>query len=212
MAANYKFKKPQSTETVHLGTYLHPCEDMLVLKMEHRDIPYPNSPVLKDGKVVGKIEEVFGPVNDVFVAVKLEKGCELKDFKTESKFDAYKDKFIFKDRFLPREEVEKAKEQKDRKGKEGFNNKKGSFNNKRGSFSDGKRNNFGDNKRNNFGDNKRGNFGDNKRNNFGDNKRSNFSDNKRNNFGDNKKSNFGDNKRSSFNDNKKKDFRKNNQN
>lgn len=114
MGKSFRDKRPQSTETVHLGTYIHPCEDLLVLKLEHRDIPYPNSPVLQNGRQIGKIDEVFGPVDNVFASVRLEGDRSVSDFKVEARLEGYRDKFIFRDRFLPREEVERKKERDDR--------------------------------------------------------------------------------------------------
>lgn len=161
MAKNFRDKRPCSTETVHLGTYIHPCEDLLVLKLEHRDIPYPNSPVVQGGKPIGKIDEVFGPVDNVFVSVRLEGAKTVKDFKIEARLEGYKDKFIFKDRFLPREEVERKKERDDR-SKKSLQKKDfksgGSFRGK-GGFNDKKKQNFGDSKYKGggFGNKSRGN-------------------------------------------------------
>lgn len=116
---NSKFDKKQfSTETVKLGKYIHKSDDLLVLKMEAQNIPYPNSPVLQNKVQVGKIEEVFGAVDDVYVAVKLENKNNV-DFAPGATFDGYKDKFIAKERFLPREEVEKRKLKNDKKRSQG---------------------------------------------------------------------------------------------
>ena len=134
-------QKTYSTESVHLGTFIHPAGDLLVLKLEYKDIPYPNAPVLFNKKQIGKIDEVFGPVDDVYVAVKLDASQKAADFAVKSKFEAYKDKFIFKDRFLPREEVERNKEKNDKKVKKASDSSskygkssKGSFINKKDSF------------------------------------------------------------------------------
>ncbi|ELA42548.1 uncharacterized protein VICG_00300 [Vittaforma corneae ATCC 50505] len=124
----HSVQKSFTTESVHLGTLVHPAGDLLVLKLGHRDIPYPNAPVLFEKQQIGKIDEVFGPVDDVYVSVKLDPSRKAADFTANSKFEAYKDKFIFKDRFLPREEVEKNKESNDKKravkDKNGANSKK----------------------------------------------------------------------------------------
>lgn len=134
--SNNRNGKSFSTETIALGTYIHPSEDMLVLKLQCKDIPYPNSSVLHNKKQIGKVDEVFGPIDDVYVAVKLEPGQKLSDFSVNTKFEAYKDKFIFKERFLPREEVEKRKEISDKKkdnGNKGFGGNKKNFSNDRNS-------------------------------------------------------------------------------
>ncbi|KAI5169641.1 H/ACA ribonucleoprotein complex subunit 1 [Pancytospora epiphaga] len=137
MAVNVRNKRQFSTETDHLGTYLHPCGDVLVLKLEHRNIPYPNSAVLQKGAVIGKIDEVFGSVSNPYVSVKLENNSAVNNFTVESKFDAYRDKFIPRERFLPREEVERRKEMNDRSANNGR---------RQGDFKDRKRPGFGQNK------------------------------------------------------------------
>lgn len=112
MGKDFRRNREGSTETVNLGTYKHAVEDVLVIKLTHKDIPYPNSPVLYKAKQIGKIDEVFGSINDVFVSVKMMDPNQL-NYKLGDIFEGYKDKFMFKERFLPREEVEKLKEKND---------------------------------------------------------------------------------------------------
>lgn len=118
MARNFRDKRQFSTETVHLGTFVHPAGDLLVLNLEHKDIPYPNSAVLFNKKQIGKVDEVFGPVGDVYVAVKPDPSIRASEFRLETRFEGYKDRFIPSNRFLPREEVERKKEQSDKKNKD----------------------------------------------------------------------------------------------
>lgn len=138
---NSSFKKPFSTETVHLGTFIHTAEDMIILKLDNAGVPYPNSPVMFKSKQIGKVEEVFGQMNDPYVAVKLDSGNKAESFRLETKFEGYKDKFMQKERFLPREEVEKRKEMQDKKrdpkGRNDF--KKGGFNKSSGGNRGGNR-------------------------------------------------------------------------
>ena len=51
---------------VATGTFLHPCEDMIVLKSSNKDtVPYFNAPIFLENKQqVGKVDEIFGPVKD----------------------------------------------------------------------------------------------------------------------------------------------------
>jgi len=128
-------KKQFSTETVHLGSVLHACGNQLVLKLEHQDIPYPNSAVLYNKKQIGKIDEIFGSVDDVYASVTLEKDGRVEDYGQKEKMEGYRDRFLSKSRFLPREDVERKKEKDDQRkqdnGKRGkFNSRGGSFNNK----------------------------------------------------------------------------------
>ena len=48
-----------------LGHFIHPCEDDLVLKCSNEKIPYFNAPLYFENKQqVGKVDEIFGPIND----------------------------------------------------------------------------------------------------------------------------------------------------
>lgn len=104
----------RSTEQIDLGKYLHTADETPVLQLTCENIPYPNSPVLYNNKIIGKIDEVLGSLNDVYASVILDKNVNTKNFNKNSIFQAYKDKFMFKNRFLPRSEVEKKKEEKDK--------------------------------------------------------------------------------------------------
>lgn len=164
---NKNDKRSFSNETVQMGSYIHSAGDLLILKLESRDVPYPNSPVIFNKDPVGKVDEVFGPVDDVYVSVKLDAKHKIENFKLQSTFQGYKEKFMPKHRFLPREEVEKRKLMKDKKeGTKMKNFKKA--NNKSGGFQRNERRDGKDSRGFN-GDSKR--FGDN-----GDSKR--FNDNK----------------------------------
>jgi H/ACA ribonucleoprotein complex subunit 1 len=198
---NFRDKKQFSTETVHLGTYIHTAGDQLILKLDHKDIPYPNSPVILNKSQIGKVDEVFGPINDVYVAVKLDSNTKASNFRLETKFDGYKDKFMFKDRFLPREEVERKKEQNDKKNGSKDNKKGGNFN-KRGN--DGyKKSNDGFNKRGSDNFNKRRDDNGERRNNDNFNKRRDDNGERRNNDNFNKRRDDNGERRNNDNFNKR---------
>ncbi|KAM0680909.1 H/ACA snoRNP pseudouridylase subunit [Glugoides intestinalis] len=182
-------QKNFSTETVPLGSFLHVAGEAIVLKLKHRDIPYPNSPVLFNKKQVGKIEEVFGPVSNVYVSFKLEPAQKLSDFGTTSTFEAYKDKFINKEKFLPREEVEKRKDSLEKKKVGGNNNRNGNGgNNRNGNGGNNRSGNGGNNRSGNGGNNRSGNGGNNRNGNGGNNRNGNDGNNRNGNDGNNYKS------------------------
>ncbi|KAM0672376.1 putative RNA-binding protein [Ordospora colligata] len=112
MARDPKGKRQVSTETTELGKVLYVCQEQLVLKLIAKDIPYPNSSVL-DGssKVIGKVDEVLGRMDDVHVTVTLSVAEQTN--RTGQVLLAYADKFIAKQRFAARSEVEKKKEERD---------------------------------------------------------------------------------------------------
>lgn len=105
-------RRQGSSETTELGKVLHTCQKQLIVRLVAADIPYPNSMVLNaSSKVVGKIDEVLGRLNEVFAAVKLNNESEA--YRPGEMLFSYVDKFIPKSRFLPRAEVEKKKEERD---------------------------------------------------------------------------------------------------
>lgn len=143
MAKFSNYQKQSSTETTHLGTFMHTAGDLVVIKLETKDIPYPNSPVLLNKKQIGKIDEIFGPIDDVYASIKVESSEKIGE---NCKFEAFKDKFILKSRFLPREEVEKNKERKDKGNSKGRNDKGNKFNKERSNNERGDRKGFNDRK------------------------------------------------------------------
>jgi len=93
---------------VNLGTFIHKCGQLFVLKLVTDGIPFPNAFVFdKNKKQIGKVEEIFGPQTDVYVAISLEK--------ESNEFFIYSNKLIPKNRFLERSETEKKKEAEDKK-------------------------------------------------------------------------------------------------
>lgn len=146
-------RRPQqlSGETVRLGEYIHSCGDLIIVKLSCKNPPFPNAPVLVDNKQIGKVDEIFGTLDESYISIE----TQHKNLHKEGQvFDGYKEKFIYKDRLLPREETMARKEKEDKakpKGnpndyreKKKFNkfnkggNNKGGYNNK-GNFNNDKR-------------------------------------------------------------------------
>ena len=77
---------------------MHECESELVCKLSHPDskIPYFNAGIfLENKKKIGKIDEIFGPLNLVMFTVKMDPGIVAKSF--EEKDSVY----IGTDKLLP---------------------------------------------------------------------------------------------------------------
>lgn len=108
-----KYSKP-SEEQIELGHYLHTTTTTPILKLTCTNIPYPNSPVIYNNHIIGNIDEIFGTLNDNYCSVILEKDDKIMFKENESVFYAFKDKFIYKNKLLPRKEVELEKERKDK--------------------------------------------------------------------------------------------------
>lgn len=81
-----------------IGKVMHECESELVCKLSHPDskIPYFNAGIfLENKKKIGKIDEIFGPLNLVMFTVKMDPGIVAKSF--EEKDSVY----IGTDKLLP---------------------------------------------------------------------------------------------------------------
>lgn len=62
---------------------LHDCESELVCKLTHAEtkIPYFNAGIyLENKKKIGKIDEIFGPLNLVMFTIKMDPGILAKSF------------------------------------------------------------------------------------------------------------------------------------
>lgn len=102
-----------STKKTALGQFIHRCGQDFVLKVISADVPYPNSPVLmKSGERVGSVDEVFGSFDEVYLSFV----ADSKNFTcgADEVFFAFEDKFIKKERFLSRKDMEEKKERDDK--------------------------------------------------------------------------------------------------
>jgi H/ACA ribonucleoprotein complex subunit 1 len=51
---------------VVIGSFLQPCEADIVCKSLNEKIPFFNAPIYLENKVqIGKVDEIFGPINEV---------------------------------------------------------------------------------------------------------------------------------------------------
>jgi len=87
-------------EVVEVGHFMHECENEMVYKLIEKDgkVPYFNAGVyLQNKKKLGKVDEIFGPINEVMFTVKPDNGIIAKSF---VKDDAV---YIGTDKLLPME-------------------------------------------------------------------------------------------------------------
>lgn len=68
-------------------------DDMLILRLSTKDVPYPNAAVFF-GKKVGAVDEVFGKLDEMYCSVKGLAGCEGRD----GVFMIDRNRFIRRDR------------------------------------------------------------------------------------------------------------------
>lgn len=83
---------------------MHPVEsEMLCSLVAPTKIPYFNAPIYLENKTqIGKVDEILGPINEVFFTVKMEQGMVASSFKKEDKVYIGGDKLLPIERFLPK--------------------------------------------------------------------------------------------------------------
>lgn len=86
-----------------MGTVVHSCEGDIVCASINPKIPYFNAPIYLENKsVVGKVDEILGPMNQVYFTVKPHDGIVATSFKEGDKFYIGPDKLLPLERFLPK--------------------------------------------------------------------------------------------------------------
>jgi H/ACA ribonucleoprotein complex subunit 1 len=69
-------------------------------------IPYFNAPIYLSNKTqIGKVDEILGPINEVYFTVKMDSGMMANSFKKEDKVYIGGDKLLPIERFLPKPAV-----------------------------------------------------------------------------------------------------------
>merc|ERR1712227_1033661 len=78
--------------------FSHICEDKCVCVITKKKVPYFNAPIyLKNKTLVGKISEIFGPINASMLTIKLAEGIKAESLTNGDKF------FINPTKLLPLE-------------------------------------------------------------------------------------------------------------
>lgn len=142
---------------VEAGIFQHPCEGEAVCKLTNEMIPYFNAPIYLDNKSqIGKVEEVFGPINSVYFTIKMSDGVVATSYSDGDKFFIDPAKLLPLDRFLPKPKG--SSRSMSRGGRGGGRGRGGGGGGGRGRSSFGGRGGFGG-RRGGFGG-QRGGFGD----------------------------------------------------
>ncbi|CAI8013487.1 H/ACA ribonucleoprotein complex subunit 1 [Geodia barretti] len=98
---HYDYGPPEYVTEV--GSFVHPCEEDLVCKGSIEKVPYFNAPIYLENKSqIGKVDEIFGPMNSYYFSVKLLPDMKATSFKSEQKFFIDPMKLLPLGRFLPR--------------------------------------------------------------------------------------------------------------
>ena len=82
---------------------MHATEGELVCSSINPKIPYFNAPIYLENKTaIGKVDEILGPLNQVYFTIKPQEGIVATSFKTGDKFYIGGDKLLPLERFLPK--------------------------------------------------------------------------------------------------------------
>ncbi|KAI8065044.1 Gar1/Naf1 RNA binding region-domain-containing protein [Thamnidium elegans] len=100
------FNQGPPAEVVPMGSFVHACEGEMVCKSINPKVPYFNAPIFLENKSqIGKVDEILGPVNEVYFTVKMQEGMIAKSFKADDKVYIGTDKLLPLERFLPKPKV-----------------------------------------------------------------------------------------------------------
>ncbi|KAJ4814963.1 H/ACA ribonucleoprotein complex subunit 1-like protein 1 [Rhynchospora pubera] len=90
------------SEVVEVSSFLHACEGLAVTKLTNEKIPYFNAPIyLQNMTKIGKVDEIFGPINESCFSVKMEEGIIATSYSAGDKFYIDPAKLLPLSRFLP---------------------------------------------------------------------------------------------------------------
>ncbi|QLG72015.1 hypothetical protein HG535_0C03680 [Zygotorulaspora mrakii] len=105
---------------LEMGAFLHPCEGDIVCRSINTKIPYFNAPIYLENKTqVGKVDEILGPLNEVYFTVKCSEGVQSASFKEGDKFYIAPDKLLPIERFIPKPKVAGPPKPKKKKSSRG---------------------------------------------------------------------------------------------
>src|SRR6266567_2034518 len=90
-----------------MGTFVHAVEDeMFCSSLMPDKVPYFNAPIyLQNKSVIGKVDEILGPINEVYFSVKMGEGMVANSFKKGDKVYIAGDKLLPIERFLLKPKV-----------------------------------------------------------------------------------------------------------
>ncbi|KAE8147202.1 Gar1/Naf1 RNA binding region-domain-containing protein [Aspergillus avenaceus] len=90
-------------QVLEMGSFMHACEGEMVCESINPKIPYFNAPIYLENKTpIGKIDEVLGPINQVYFTIKPQEGIVATSFKPGDKVYIGGDKLLPLEKFLPK--------------------------------------------------------------------------------------------------------------
>ncbi|XP_076909158.1 uncharacterized protein LOC143566305 [Bidens hawaiensis] len=74
-------------EVVEVSSFVHACEGDAVTKLINKKVPYFNAPIYLQNKTqIGKVDEIFGPINQSYFSVKMSVGIMASSYAAGDKF------------------------------------------------------------------------------------------------------------------------------
>ncbi|ETS02639.1 hypothetical protein M419DRAFT_41068, partial [Trichoderma reesei RUT C-30] len=90
-------------QVLEMGKFIHACEGEMVCESINPKVPHFNAQIFLENKTaVGKVDEVLGPINQVFFTIKPSEGIQAASFKEGDKFYIAPEKLLPLDKFLPK--------------------------------------------------------------------------------------------------------------
>lgn len=89
-----------------MGEVQHAVEGEMLCRSSNVKIPYFNAPIYLENKTpIGKVDEILGPINEVYFTIKPQEGIVATSFKAGDKVFIGGDKLLPLQRFLPAPKV-----------------------------------------------------------------------------------------------------------
>ncbi|UZJ56033.1 hypothetical protein CBS101457_005353 [Exobasidium rhododendri] len=87
-----------------MGSVMHAVEgEMLCSSTDLQHVPYFNAPIYLENKSqIGKVDEILGPINEVYFTIKMDAGMIATSFNKDDKVFIAGDKLLPIERFLPK--------------------------------------------------------------------------------------------------------------
>ncbi|MCJ1402039.1 H/ACA snoRNP pseudouridylase subunit [Xylographa trunciseda] len=88
---------------LEMGSFVHACGGEMVCESVNPKIPYFNAPIYLENKTaIGKVDEILGPINQLYFTIKPQEGIVATSFKSGDKFYIGGDKLLPLEKFLPK--------------------------------------------------------------------------------------------------------------
>ncbi|KAK5653590.1 hypothetical protein OQA88_8852 [Cercophora sp. LCS_1] len=90
-------------QVLEMGKFVHACEGEMVCESINPKIPHFNAPIYLENKTsIGKVDEILGPLNQVYFTIKPSEGIQAGSFKPGDKFYIAGEKLLPLEKFLPK--------------------------------------------------------------------------------------------------------------